>query len=333
VKPFSLFNLLLAGLPVAGPATAQVASVDLATYSLRSTINLPASPLLETSALTYVWDTDRLVTIPDSTEGVFELSLSGAILSQMSMTGFEDVEGITYLGAGRFAIAEERQQRVYRFTYVPGGTLARSMLQSAPLGSPIGNEGIEGVSFEPLTGFTFAVKEKNPTRVLRASIDYKAGTASFTDLFNPASLGVLDLADVAVLSTVPSLVGTSDQDNLLLLSQASARLLEVSRTGVVLSQLSLTGIATTAEGVTIDPRGVIYICDETPRLYVYAPPCLANCDGSSGTPLLTANDFQCFLNAYANGFSTADCDHAGGLPALTPNDFLCFVNGYAAGCP
>ena len=29
--------------------------------------------------------------------------------------------------------------------------------------------------------------------------------------------------------------------------------------------------------------------------------CYPNCDGSSGTPLLTPNDFQCFLNAYAAG--------------------------------
>ena len=29
--------------------------------------------------------------------------------------------------------------------------------------------------------------------------------------------------------------------------------------------------------------------------------CYANCDGSTGTPLLTANDFQCFANAYAAG--------------------------------
>jgi hypothetical protein len=29
----------------------------------------------------------------------------------------------------------------------------------------------------------------------------------------------------------------------------------------------------------------------------------ANCDGSTGTPTLTANDFQCFLDAYAAGCS------------------------------
>ena len=31
--------------------------------------------------------------------------------------------------------------------------------------------------------------------------------------------------------------------------------------------------------------------------------CYANCDGSTGTPALTANDFQCFINKYAGGCS------------------------------
>ena len=48
------------------------------------------------------------------------------------------------------------------------------------------------------------------------------------------AFGVADVADICVLSTVPSLVGTPDQNNLLLISQASSRLLKVSRTGAVL---------------------------------------------------------------------------------------------------
>ncbi|MBX3376317.1 MAG: hypothetical protein KF678_04865 [Phycisphaeraceae bacterium] len=60
--------------------------------------------------------------------------------------------------------------------------------------------------------------------------------------------------------------------------------------------------------------------------------CYANCDQSTGSPLLTANDFQCFLNTYAAGASYANCDGSTGSPALTANDFQCFLNKYAAGC-
>jgi hypothetical protein len=60
--------------------------------------------------------------------------------------------------------------------------------------------------------------------------------------------------------------------------------------------------------------------------------CYANCDGSTYSPVLTPNDFQCFLNAYAASSPSANCDSSTGAPALTPNDFQCFLNAYAAGC-
>jgi plastocyanin len=60
--------------------------------------------------------------------------------------------------------------------------------------------------------------------------------------------------------------------------------------------------------------------------------CYANCDGSTASPALTANDFQCFINRYASGASEANCDGSVGSPSLTPNDFLCFLNAYSGGC-
>ncbi len=58
--------------------------------------------------------------------------------------------------------------------------------------------------------------------------------------------------------------------------------------------------------------------------------CGINCDGSYNAPVLTANDFQCYLNAFASGDSYANCDKSTGTPMLTANDFQCFMNKYAA---
>jgi hypothetical protein len=60
--------------------------------------------------------------------------------------------------------------------------------------------------------------------------------------------------------------------------------------------------------------------------------CYANCDGSTGSPALSANDFQCFLNLFASGSPGANCDGSIGSPTLTANDFQCFINAYAIGC-
>jgi hypothetical protein len=60
--------------------------------------------------------------------------------------------------------------------------------------------------------------------------------------------------------------------------------------------------------------------------------CYANCDSSSLQPLLTANDFQCFLSQYAQGLPYANCDNSTEPPVLNANDFLCFLNAFVTGC-
>src|SRR6185295_15018986 len=48
--------------------------------------------------------------------------------------------------------------------------------------------------------------------------------------------------------------------------------------------------------------------------------CYANCDGSTGNPMLNANDFQCFLNKFAVSDPYANCDGSTGSPVLNAND-------------
>ena len=60
--------------------------------------------------------------------------------------------------------------------------------------------------------------------------------------------------------------------------------------------------------------------------------CIANCDCSAAAPMLTANDFQCFLNKFALGDPYANCDQSTSAPLLTANDFQCFLNAFASGC-
>jgi hypothetical protein len=61
--------------------------------------------------------------------------------------------------------------------------------------------------------------------------------------------------------------------------------------------------------------------------------CYANCDGSTGTPVLTVNDFVCFQGRFAAGDSYANCDGSTTAPVLNVNDFVCYMGRFAAGCP
>jgi hypothetical protein len=75
----------------------------------------------------------------------------------------------------------------------------------------------------------------------------------------------------------------------------------------------------------------------------YVPPtsCYSNCDGSTVSPMLSPNDYQCFINRYwTDAFagqsqqisSYANCDGSTGFPVLNIGDFICFNSRFAAGC-
>ncbi|MEX2219194.1 MAG: hypothetical protein WD749_10605 [Phycisphaerales bacterium] len=63
------------------------------------------------------------------------------------------------------------------------------------------------------------------------------------------------------------------------------------------------------------------------------PPCYANCDASTTTPLLNVADFGCFLQKFAAGDAYANCDGSTTPPPLNVADFSCFLTRFAAGCP
>ncbi|MGH7291400.1 MAG: SdiA-regulated domain-containing protein, partial [Myxococcota bacterium] len=216
------------------------------------------------------WDSGTLFVIGDEGTALVEVTTAGKLVSQMTLTGFEDTEGLTYIGDGKLVIVEERIQDVFLLTYAAGGTADRSSLPGVSLGPTVGNIGLEGISLDPLTGNYILVKEKDPQRVAEADIDFAMSSATPTDLFVP-DLGVSDVSDVQTLTTVPSLIGTDDQDNLLIFSQESATLMEVTRTGKLLSSFDFARIAGNGEGVTIGPDGTIYVVGENPSLYVLSP--------------------------------------------------------------
>ena len=288
-----------------------IASLNLANYELCATHALPSVAAAEASAVTYDWDTDTLFVLGDEGDALVEVSLTGELLGEMTLTGFDDTEGLTYVGEGTFVIVEERLQDVYLIEYIAGGSADRSSLPSVSLGDTVGNIGLEGISFDPVGGTYVTVKEKSPQGVFQAELDWSVPAGSMTSLFSPR-LGVLDISDVAVLTTVPSLVGTSDEDNLLLYSQESAILLEVTPSGTVLSSFSFSGIAADAEGVTIGPDGTIYVVGETPALYVLCPLEVACPADLTGDGSVGADDLATLLGAWGTA-GASDLDGSGSV--------------------
>jgi uncharacterized protein YjiK len=178
-------------------------------------------------------------------------------------------------------VAEERLQDAFRFTYVAGGSVALASADFVSIGATVGNVGTEGISFDPRNGSFVTVKQDTPQAVLAGTLTFAAGggVSTMAPLFNAdAVLGLASLSDVQTLSPVDALAGTPEADNLLVLSLDSRMLVEVDRTGQVLSSFDLSGLTTQAiEGVTVDENGVIYLVAEdsgTPnsRLFVLQVP-------------------------------------------------------------
>ncbi|MEP2371600.1 MAG: lamin tail domain-containing protein [Ilumatobacter sp.] len=290
----------------AASAAVTPSAIDLAGYSIVGRYPLPtqfdseapagSELATEVSAITYDWDSDTLFVVGDEGTSVVQVSTTGELIDSMSLVGFEDTEGLSYVGGGQFVVAEERLRNAVLVTYAGGTVLDRADATAVKLGTTIGNIGLEGIGYDPLTtgpdGLGFiGVKESAPLGVFQTNIDFDAGTATNggpgvenpVDLFDPTLVGTTDLSDVFPLSLLPDLDG-GDSENLLIISQESGRIVNVDRNGVIDSQVDITDVgapltvpAQTMEGVTLDRDNVMYTTSEggggsatRPQLLVWA---------------------------------------------------------------
>ena len=244
-------------------------NIDLSTYVRVGRYNLPeptrtAAPtnnLLcqEASAVTYNWDTDTLFITADGSTSITQVSKTGELINTMTMaqggspqgTEFYDTEGLTYIGNGQFVMSEERDRQLVKFTYAAGTTLTRANTQTVKIGTFVPNTGTEGLSYDPLTGGYIVLKEITPIGIFQTGVDFNAGTATngsattenSINLFDPALLGFSDVADVFALSNLPSLNGQSLYNNLLVLGQENAKVLNVDRSGIIVNSLTIVSDA------------------------------------------------------------------------------------------
>lgn len=303
------------GSPGTRTDTSVVTGLDLSRYVRVGRYDLPeptrtsapANSVLaqEVSAVTYNWDTDTLFVVGDGGTSVVQVNKTGGLINSMTLapggssqgTEFYDPEGLAYIGNGQFVLVEERDRRVVRFTYAPNTTLTRSATQTVQIGTFVDNIGIEGITYDPLTGGFIAVKETQPQGVFQTTIDFATGQASngspttqnSINLFPPALLTLADIADVFALSNLS--VAGADSSHLLILSQEDGRILHVDRQGTIYNALTivrdlgnpLSVSGQQHEGLAMDRDGRLYVVSENgggdfdhPQLWVYAPAAAPN---------------------------------------------------------
>lgn len=259
-------------------------SFSLSNYTVQNTygldLNVGAVSGLEGSAITYAQDRGTLFFVGDEGKGVIEISKTGTALGSMAFSGWgvkstkdgNDSEGLAYLGGGVLAVAEERLQNIYKFSYVAGGSVDLGKATYASVGPTIGNIGIEGLSYDARNGSFVTAKQDNPaTLSIFNNLSFSTAVApdAVPNITFSGATGLFGLSQLSDVQTL-SILGNN---NLLVLSTGtnagdSRELIEVTRSGTVVSRLDLSNIVprNAIEGVTIDERGTIYLLAEQDQL-------------------------------------------------------------------
>jgi uncharacterized protein YjiK len=234
----------------------------------------PIPGITDLSGLAYDPDHDRILGITNGVPmEILALTRDGDLLERYPLIGFEDTEGIAYMGKGRVVIVDEQQQRLHIFTLPEiAGPIRAEQTESLAIEINLSehNKGFEGVTYDPANDRIFAIKERDPRQLYSI-------TGMLGSIGNRMQIRIKDLTawvDRGVFSKDLS-EGYYDPrtGHLLLLSEQSSNLTELDQQGNFVSILSLRALAgdlkhtlPQAEGMTMDNKGELYIVSE-PNLF------------------------------------------------------------------
>jgi uncharacterized protein YjiK len=238
----------------------------------------PIPGITDLSGIAYDPDQDRLLGITNgSPMDILVLTRDGDLIERYPLIGFEDTEGIAYLGKGRVVIVDERLQRLHIFTLPDtAGPIRAEQTESLAIEINLSehNKGFEGVTYDPANDRIFAIKERDPRQLYSI-------TGMLGSIGNRMQIRIKDLTtwvDRGVFSKDLS-EGYYDPrtGHLLLLSEQSSNLTELDQQGNFVSILSLRALAgdlkhtlPQAEGMTMDNKGELYIVSEPNLFYRFS---------------------------------------------------------------
>jgi uncharacterized protein YjiK len=235
------------------------------------------STLRNLSGITYDYDRDRLLAVTNNTPmEILALSKTGDVLERYPLVGFEDVEGITYMGNGRVAVSDEDLQQLDVLA-LPA-TVRPIHVEEADfiaLGINLSrnNKGFEGLTYDAANDRLLAIKERDPRQLFEVSGVMKSIEGrlqiKINDLTSWVNRSVYgkDLSDVHF---------DRKTGHLLILSEESKAIIELDGDGKFVSLRSLRGGISDlkddtpqAEGVTMDTSGNLYVVSEPNLFYLF----------------------------------------------------------------
>ena len=221
------------------------------------------------SALTYNRDSDTLFTATNHPPQIFELSRSGDVVRRISVTGVDDLEGITHIEGHLYSLVDERRMQIHWVT-IDADTKHVNVADAPRLGLNLlqnGNHGFEGVTWDKRHHRLFVAKEKPPLVLEIKDLTSTQGIDLQIHEWVPRQPFSRFMRDLS------SLEHNEATHHMLLLSDESHLLVEYSAVDELAGIMplwrgfhGLTANVPQAEGVAVGRNGTIYLISE-PNLF------------------------------------------------------------------
>lgn len=219
---------------------------DDKTLQPQSEISL-ASFLSEPSGIVYRLKSNTLFVVSDTAKKIYELDLSGNLISSINVTG-NDLEGITFsLTEDTIYVVEESGNKIT--SYNLSGTKIKSFVINV---STISSNGLEGLAFDN-TGSLYVINEKAPRYLIK--------TLNDVEVFRKEIIVSDDLSDICYDKTLNCLWLVSDE---------SKKIIKLSKEGILQSEWSIP--FDKGEGITFVQDNMYIVNDETSKLYIFTKP-------------------------------------------------------------
>lgn len=237
----------------------------------------PVADITNLSGIAYDPDHDRLLGITNGGPmQIVAMSRNGDLLERYPLIGFQDTEGLAYLGNGRVVIADEQLQRLYVITLPdsPGPIhVENAPFVAIEINLSEHNKGFEGVTYDAANDRIFAIKERDPRQLFTV-------TGMLASIGSPLQVHIQDLTHWIDRSVFGLDLSEGYYDprtgHLLLLSEQSSNVTELDQDGNFVSFRSLLGLndlkktIPQAEGMTMDTSGELYIVSEPNLFYRFS---------------------------------------------------------------
>jgi len=232
---------------------------DLTTFTASVSLQPLSYVPADLSGITYNHDSNTFYMIRNNATRIWEVDTSYNLIRIIQPTGsFGDSEDIVYLGDNEYAIVSE-EGILYIGTIAPGTTdttVDPATFQAVTFATNGGNQGPEGVAYDPDSEMFYVVKEENP-RKLYSFPRPPAGTSSVTAI-EPYDAQVLPMPRLT--QDMSGVLFNRETGRLIILSHRDHRAVDLDLDATVHGILDFP--RSQHEGIAFDGDGNLHIVGE-----------------------------------------------------------------------